>query len=63
LQFKDLPTFHDVEVNAEQGWFKSGIRLAYKGREGLYYLFLWLRDKRSGEGVLAAVVSVDVTNP
>lgn len=63
LQFRDLDTFRDVTVNAQQGWFKSGLRLSYKGREGMYYVFLWLRDKWSGEPVLAATVSVDVTQP
>jgi hypothetical protein len=63
LEFKELPTFREVEVNADEGWFKSGLRLSYKGREGLYYVFLWLRDKRSGQPVLAATVSVDVTLP
>jgi uncharacterized protein YkwD len=63
LEFRDLQTYRDVQVDAEQGWFKSGIRLAYKGREGMYYLFLWLRDLRTGQPVLASTVSVDVTEP
>jgi uncharacterized protein YkwD len=63
LEFQDLATYRDVEVNAEQGWFKSGVRLAYKGREGMYYLFLWLRDLNTGQPVLASTVSVDVTEP
>jgi uncharacterized protein YkwD len=63
LEFKDLPTFRDVEVNTDAGWFKSGVTLNYKGHEGMYYLFLWLRDKRSGRPVMAATVSVDVTEP
>jgi uncharacterized protein YkwD len=63
LEFKDLPTYRDVTVNAQEGWFKSGVRLNYKGAEGMYYVFLWLRNTATGQPVLAATVSVDVTEP
>lgn len=33
----------------------------FKGREGLYYIFLWLRDRRTSSTFIAATATVDVT--
>lgn len=60
IYYNDLTTFHDIEVDQQVGWFKCYPVLNFKNREGMYYLFLWLRDKETNEPVLAAVASVDV---
>jgi hypothetical protein len=59
--FPDLPTYHDIEVNQDAGWFRCGVLLDYKGREGMYYLSVWLRDDYTGKTVHAATATVDVT--
>jgi uncharacterized protein YkwD len=61
MYYNDLATFHDIEVDAQAGWFKCHPVLSFKNREGMYYLFLWLRDKQTNALVLAAVASVDTT--
>jgi hypothetical protein len=59
--FEGLETFHDIQVDSRQGWFRCPVRLDYKSREGLYYLFVWLTRRQTGEAVLAAVAAVEVT--
>lgn len=59
--FEGLETFHDIEVDGQQGWFRCPVRLDYKSKEGLYYLFVWLTRRQTGEAVLAAVAAVEVT--
>jgi hypothetical protein len=60
IYYPDLATFHDIEVDEQAGWFKCRPVMSYKNRAGMYYLFLWLRDKRTNEPVLAAAATVDV---
>lgn len=60
IYYRDLATFHDIEVDQQAGWFKCHPVLSLKNREGMYYLFLWLRDKQTDTPLLAAVASVDV---
>lgn len=62
LTFQGMDTFHSIDVNAQTGWFRCRAQLSYKGRPGLYYLSLWLRDKRSGRSVLAATATVEATD-
>ena len=57
-QFQDMPTFHDIVVDSRRGYFRCDARLDYEGRAGLYYLTLWLREKRSGQQVHAATATV-----
>jgi hypothetical protein len=61
IVYQGMETYHDISVNELQGSFKCSALLDFKGYEGLYYLFLWLRDRRSGASVLAATATVDVT--
>ena len=60
VYFPSMATYHDITVD-DAGWFKCRVLMDYKGREGMYYLFVWLREKRGGMPVLAAVATVDVT--
>lgn len=59
--FEGISTYHEVEFDQGKGTFVVNAKLDFKGKQGLYYLFLWLTDKRSGEQVNAATVAVDVT--
>lgn len=61
MYYNDLSTFHDIDVDAQSGIFKCRPVMSFKNRAGMYYLFLWLRDKQTNGLVLAAVASVDVT--
>ena len=61
VYYPDMLTFHDIEVDANTGRFRCLPVMSYKDREGLYYVFLWLREKATNTEVLAAVASVDVT--
>ncbi len=61
MYYNDLSTFHDIEVDAQAGWFKCRPVMSFKNRAGMYYLMLWLRDKQTNALVLAAVASVEVT--
>jgi uncharacterized protein YkwD len=61
VYYPDMLTFHDIEVDADTGHFRCLPVMSYKDREGLYYIFLWLREKAANAEVLAAVASVDVT--
>lgn len=60
IYYKDIATFHDIEVDEQAGWFKCHPIMSMKNREGMYYLFLWLRDKQTNDPVLAAAASVEV---
>ncbi len=59
--FEGISTYHEVEFDARNGTFVVNAKLDYKGKPGLYYLFLWLTDKRTGEQVNAATATVEVT--
>jgi uncharacterized protein YkwD len=62
IRFNGMPTYYDVQATAD-GSFTCNAELNFKGKEGLYYLFVWLREKGSGRGgdtVLAAVATVEV---
>ena len=59
--FEGLETFHDIEVDGQQGWFNCPVRLDYKSKAGIYYLFVWLTRRQTSEAVLAAVAAVEVT--
>lgn len=61
ISYPGMQSYHDVEVNEEQGWFKCQALLDFKGAEGMYYIFLWLKDRRSGKTFIAAAATVDVT--
>jgi hypothetical protein len=58
IRFNSLDTYHDLKVAAD-GSFHCDALLDFKGREGLYYLFVWLKEKKSGDSVLAAVATVE----
>lgn len=60
IEFRDMQTYYDLEVDPERGWFECRPVLDFKRKEGLYYLFLWLRNNQSGKSTLAATVTVDV---
>lgn len=62
LNFQDFQTRHDIVVNDKTGWFSCNATLDFKGRPGLYYLSLWLRDKHTGENLLAATATVETTD-
>jgi len=62
LTFRGMATYHDIESNSKTGWFRCRAVLDYKGRPGIYYLSLWLRDKRSGQSLLAATATVEATD-
>jgi uncharacterized protein YkwD len=61
ISFASMDTYHDIFVDAQDGWFECQPLLDFKRREGLYYLFVWLSDRQSGEAILAATATVDVT--
>jgi len=61
IHFTGMDTYHDIEVDGEQGAFSCEALLNYKNRAGMYYLFLWLTDKRTKEAVHAATATVVVT--
>lgn len=61
VYFSGMSTMHDVAVDEQQGTFKCRALLDFKGKPGLYYLFVWLRDKRSGEMVQVATATIEVT--
>jgi hypothetical protein len=61
VYFPGLDTRHEIQADQQAGWFKSQVLLDFKGREGMYYIMLWLKDKRSGEMVHAATATIDVT--
>ena len=60
IQFDKIQTYHDIEVDNERGWFECRAVLDYKGKDGLYYLTLWLRDETNNRSVHAATVTIDV---
>jgi hypothetical protein len=60
IEFRDMQTYYDLEVDPERGWFECRPVLDFKGNEGLYYLFLWLKDNQTGKPTLAATATVDV---
>jgi hypothetical protein len=62
LTFQDMATLHSIDVNPKTGWFRCSATLDFKRRPGLYYLSLWLRDKRSGQPMLAATATVETTD-
>ncbi len=57
--FDDIQTYHDVSYDSESGSFSAQIRLDYKGKPGLYYVFVWLNDSRAQRPVLAAIATVE----
>lgn len=59
--FNGMDTFHDLQIDQQQGWFKCQALMDFKGREGMYYILLWLRDRASGRSFIAATATVDVT--
>lgn len=60
-RFGSVATYHDIEINQDEGWFICRALMDYKGKEGLYYLFAWFLDRQTGGSVLAAVATVEVT--
>jgi hypothetical protein len=59
ITFRGMATYNDV--SCKDGSFSCRAKLDFKGREGLYYLSLWLRDKRSGQTFIAATATVDAS--
>jgi uncharacterized protein YkwD len=57
LRFHDLETHTSVEC--ADGVFRCDAELSFKGKPGLYYLFLWLRDKQTGKSIVAATATVE----
>jgi len=62
LTFSGMATYHDIDANDKTGWFRCRAVLDYKRRPGTYYLSLWLRDKRTGQSLLAATATVEATD-
>jgi len=60
-RFDSLETYHDIEIDQKRGTFSCNALMDYKGKAGLYYIFAWLEHRRTGETVLAAVATVEVT--
>lgn len=56
--FEGFETYYTVEVDQREGWFSCPVTLDYKGKAGLYYLFVWLNDRESGAQLLAATATV-----
>lgn len=61
LKFKKLPVTQSVVVDPATGRYICDAKLDFEGHQGLYYLFVWLRDNRTGKAVMAATATVDVT--
>ncbi|MDQ3024028.1 MAG: CAP domain-containing protein [bacterium] len=57
LSFNGMATYNNV--TCEDGAFTCDARLDFKGKPGLYYLFLWLRDRQTGKSVVAATATVE----
>ena len=62
LRFDGMETYHSINLNTQTGWFSCRAVMDYKSRPGMYYLTLWLREKRSGRSLIAAAATVDVTD-
>lgn len=62
LSFAAVPVNQSVVVDSAGGRFICSVALDFDGLEGLYYLFLWLNDNRTGLRVMAATATVDVAN-
>jgi uncharacterized protein YkwD len=61
ISYPGMQSYHDVEVDEDDGSFACQALMDFKGREGLYYIFLWLKDRRSSKTFIAATATVDVT--
>jgi hypothetical protein len=58
IRFHDMQTQQGVQVGSD-GTFSCDATLDFKGKPGLYYLFLWLRDRQTGENFIAATATVE----
>lgn len=59
LRFQGMETYYSITVDPQSGRFRCQAVLNYKNRPGMYYLTLWLREKASGQSVMAATATVD----
>jgi hypothetical protein len=59
IVFNDISTYHDISYDAASGSFSANVKLDYKNKPGLYYLFVWLRNTRLDKPVLAAILTVE----
>src|SRR5690606_33268941 len=46
LVFNELLTSYDMQLDSRTGWFRCNVALDHEGRAGMYYITLWLKDKR-----------------
>lgn len=60
LSFKDMETSHEINVESDSGRFSCAVKLDYKSKPGTYYIFIWLKHRRTGEALLAAAAAVEV---
>jgi uncharacterized protein YkwD len=60
LSFEGMQTSHEVQVDNTAGRFSCTVLLDFKGKPGTYYIFTWLKRKRTGEALLAATAAVEV---
>jgi len=58
VRFNGLASYSSVSC-APDGHFSCDADLNFKGAPGLYYLFLWLRDKHTGQPFVAATATVE----
>ena len=61
LKFEGIPETDSVVVDPATGRFICSAVPNYDNREGLYYLYMWLNDSRTGLRVMAAVATIDIT--
>jgi uncharacterized protein YkwD len=60
LSFDEFPTCYDILLDAKTGHFRCDALLDHEGREGMYYITLWLTDRRAKQLVHAATATVEV---
>jgi hypothetical protein len=58
VRFQGLASYSSVRCGPD-GSFNCSADLNFKGKPGMYYLFLWLRDKHSGQPFTAAVATIE----
>ena len=60
LRFDGLETSHEIQVDSVAGRFSCAVLLDFKGKPGTYYIFVWLKHRSTGKGLLAATAAIEV---
>lgn len=60
LVFNDMETYYNIVVDEQRGKFSCDVLFDYKGKEGTYYVSVWLRALSTGAEFPAATAAVEV---